>query len=113
METPVPSINDPLPNGAPRNPAGRGGPVAALAREGVADALARCRAILDSGSPLTAGPAIDAAALLMRGTDKTARRQAVTRLRDLVRDPKTPDATAVRAAAELLRSTGRRAYKGN
>ena len=97
-------------NDTTRNNAGFGGPIAALAREGMADALRRCRSILEAGSPLTAGPAIDAAELLMQ--DRASRGAAVSRLRSLVADPKTPDAAAVKAARLLLSATGRRAYKG-
>ena len=103
---------DLLVNGAPAWRGGRGGPVAQAAREGVADAIARCRQVLDAGTPLAAGPAIDAAELLMQ--DRASRGAAVSRLRSLVKDHRTPDAAAVRAARLLLEATGRRAYrKGN
>ena len=111
---PVPTIDTPLPgSGGPRNRDGYGGEIAALARAAAADAIARCRSILDGDSPLSAGPAIDACDLLLRG-DKDGRRVAVTRLQQIVRDKRTPDPAAVRAAGLLLEATGRRAYrKGN
>ena len=100
---------DLLANGAPAWRGGYGGEIAALAREAEADAVARLRGILDNGSAMSAAPAIDACDLLMRG-GKDGKRLAMTRLLDIVRDKRTPDAAAVRAAGLLLAATGRKAY---
>jgi hypothetical protein len=115
------SIDTPLPNGSPRNRLGFGGETGREARAGVAGAIARCLTILNSGTPLSAAAAVAAAGVLIQaGRDREAgllsadRAKVVAKLRELVMDYRTPDATAVDAARLLLAATGRHAYrKGN
>jgi hypothetical protein len=98
-------------NGNPRNTLGYGGEAASLAREGADDALARCEAVLGNVSPAGAAAAIDAARLLMASGERPLKAKAVSRLRGILADPKTPDTVAIRACSALLTATGRRAYR--
>jgi hypothetical protein len=86
-----------------RNPAGRGGPAAALARTLAEPALARVREVATSGT----NPAsrLAAARLLIR--DPAHRPEALEVLGQLANDPRTPDAVVVEAAAMVLAATGR------
>lgn len=101
------SINDPLPNGAPRNPLGRGGEVAHEARLARPDALARLRALLLDASPLNAAAALEAAELALDGADRALKVAAVHRLHKLVLDPKVPVNVSAKAAGLILALCGR------
>jgi hypothetical protein len=85
-----------------RNPAGRGGPVAALARRHLPPALARAKGVLNSTS---ASPRDRLAAARLLMADPTHRAVALDVLGRLVADPRTPDAAAIDAAGLIAEAT--------
>jgi hypothetical protein len=104
----LPTIETPLPNGAPRNALGLGGIVGHEARKAKADGIARLLALLTDYTPLGAGAALEAAEFALEGSDRAMKVAAVRRLHALVRDPKSPAGVAARAAGLLLSRCGKR-----